>query len=72
MFEADDIRRMMAVAAPELGAAILLGICCGFGNADIRALPKTAVDLKRRWIRFPRPKTGVDRKCPLWPEAATA
>jgi integrase len=72
MFEADDIRRMLAVAAPELRAAILLGISCGFSNSDIRALPRVAVDLKRRWIHFPRPKTGVDRKCPLWLEAADA
>jgi integrase len=23
-------------------------------------------------VRFPRPKTGIDRRCPLWPETAAA
>ncbi len=50
-------------------AMILLGINCGFGNHDCGILPKRAVDLKRGWVNFPRPKTAVNRSCPLWPEA---
>ena len=47
---------------------ILLGINCGFGNADCATLPIRALDLEEGWINFPRPKTGLDRRCPLWPE----
>jgi hypothetical protein len=45
---------------------------CGFGNHDVGGLPLAAVDLDRGWVRFPRPKTGIDRRCPLWPETVKA
>ena len=51
---------------------ILLGVNCGFGNADCSSLPLSAVDLEGDWMRFPRPKTGIDRRCPLWPETVVA
>ena len=51
---------------------ILLGVNCGFGNADVATLPQKAVDLKRGWVDFPRGKTGVPRQCPLWPQTITA
>lgn len=72
MFEADEIRSLIATACPQLKAMILLGINAGFGNTDCASLPISAVDLDRGWIRFPRPKTGIDRRCPLWPETIEA
>jgi integrase len=51
---------------------ILLGINSGLGNTDIAKLPKDAIDLDRGWLDFPRPKTGVGRTCPLWPETIEA
>lgn len=53
-------------------AMILLGVNCGFGNADCATLPLSAIDLRTGWIDFPRPKTGVARRCPLWPETVEA
>src|SRR5262249_27013399 len=32
----------------------------------------SAVNLETGWIDFPRPKTGVQRRCPLWPETVAA
>ena len=72
LFTADEIRRMLAEATPSLRAMILLGINCGFGNADCGRLPLSATDLERGWIDFPRPKTGMPRRCPLWPETVEA
>jgi integrase len=86
MFEAHEIRMMLngtlAVgeqgpefvrgAGPQLRAMILLGVNAGFGNSDCGNLPLKAVDLDRGVIDFPRPKTGLDRRCPLWPETAAA
>jgi integrase len=59
-------------AGPALRAMVLLGVNCGFGNADCGTLPLSAVDLERGWIDFPRPKTGIPRRCSLWPETAAA
>jgi len=72
LFDATEIRPLLDAASPQLRAMILLGINCGFGNADAAALPQSAVDLEAGWIQFPRPKTGIDRRCPLWPETVGA
>lgn len=78
MFEAEEIRRMLGLppwqpaAKTPLTAMILLGAKCGFGNADCANLPLGAVDLDRGWIDLPRPKTGIPRRCPLWPESVQA
>src|SRR5207249_9831548 len=67
MFEADQIRAMLAVVGPQLKAMILLACNGGLGNHDVATLPKSALDLKRGWCKFPRPKTAVKRRFPLWP-----
>lgn len=72
LFTAKEIKDMIDAATQPLKAMILLGINCGFGNADCGTLPKSAVDLKNGWIDFPRPKTGIGRRCPLWPETVAA
>jgi integrase len=72
MFEKADVKKLLAKSRPQLKAMILLAVNCGFGNNDCATLPLSAVDLKKGWIKFPRPKTGVDRRCPLWPETVAA
>ena len=72
MFEADEIRTMLAAASIQMKAMILLGVNCGFGNNDCGTLPLDAVDLESGWIDFPRPKTGIARRSPLWPETVAS
>jgi integrase len=72
MFEAAEIRRMIGTATQPLKTMILLAINCGFGNSDIGSLPLAAIDLTAGWVNYPRPKTGVARRCPLWPESIDA
>jgi integrase len=85
MLEADQLRALVQGALvvgtegpelvqpdPQLKAMILLGINCGFGNHDCATLPLSAVDLEAGWLNYPRPKTGIPRRCPLWPETVTA
>ena len=72
MFEADQIRTMITAASPQLAAMIFLGINCGFGNRDCGTLPFSALDLENGWVNYPRPKTGIRRRCPLWPETVDA
>jgi len=72
MFEADDLRRIIDAAGVPLKAMILLGVNCGFGNTDCGMLPLPAVKLDSGWLDYPRPKTGIARRCPLWPETIKA
>ena len=68
MWEAKEIRTMFYAADQPLQAMILLAVNCGFGNHDCGTLPQSALDLSRGWVSFPRPKTAIERRCPLWPE----
>jgi integrase len=81
MLEADQLRALvqgalvvgedgpaLVRAGSQLKAMILLGVNAGFGNHDVATLPLSALDLERGWLNFPRPKTGIPRRCPLWPE----
>lgn len=72
LFGREEIHGMLEAAGAHLRAMILLGVNCGFGNADCGTLPIDAVDLDAGWIDFPRPKTGIARRCPLWPETVRA
>jgi integrase len=71
-FTTDQIHALLKVADVQMTAMILLGANCGFGNADCGQLPITAIDFDKGWLRFPRPKTGIDRRCSLWPETIAA
>jgi integrase len=71
-FHADEIRKILAFAPPCLRAMILLGINCAHGNTDIGNLPASCIDLERGRVDYPRVKTGIDRRCPLWPETIEA
>ena len=51
---------------------ILLGLNCGFGNSDCATLPRSALDLDGGWVNYHRPKTGIARRVPLWPETVEA
>jgi integrase len=72
MFEAAQLRTIIENAEQPLEAMILLGINCGFGNSDCGKLPLSAIDFENGWVNFPRPKTAVERRCPLWPETLAA
>ena len=72
MFQPAELKKIIKEAGVQLRAMIYLGLNCGFGNNDCAMLPLSAVDLKGGWIDFPRPKTGIDRRCPLWRETVEA
>lgn len=59
-------------ATKQLRAAILLGINAGLGNSDIAGLQYSNLDLERGWLDYPRDKTGLPRRAPLWPETIEA
>jgi integrase len=72
LFEADEIRRMLAAAGQPIRAMLLLGINGGLGNTDLATMPLKALDLDGGWLNYPRPKTGISRRIPLWPETVAA
>jgi integrase len=72
MIEADELRKIIHAARGALKPMALLGINCGFGQSDLAALPLSALDLEGGWVNYPRPKTAIDRRVPLWPETVAA
>jgi integrase len=72
LFTAGEVRRMLDAAGAPLKAMLFLGINCGFGMADCGKLPLSALDLDAGWSNFARVKTGIARRCPLWPETVQA
>lgn len=72
MLEADELRQLLDAAPVPLKAMILLGLNAGLGNHDVACLPESALDLENGWLDYPRAKTGIERRCPLWPETVTA
>ncbi len=72
MFEPEEIKTLLANAGVQMGAMILLGLNAGLGNTDLASLPRSAINLKKGVLDFPRPKTGIPRRAPLWAETVTA
>jgi len=72
LFTQDEIQRMLAAAGDQLRAMILLAVNAGLGNADCSKLRLLNLDLEKGWLEYPRPKTGIDRRAPLWPETIDA
>ncbi len=72
LFDSVELREIVATAGTQLKAMILLGINCGMGQSDLATLPINRLNLQRGWHSYERPKTGTDRRCPLWPETIKA
>ncbi len=72
VFKPDQIRKLLGIVRWPSRAVILLGINCGFGNNDCATLTFDKLDLENGWHNHSRPKTKIDRRCPLWPETITA
>ncbi len=72
MFEADELRKIIGAASIQLKAMLLLAANAGLGNSDCANLKFSHLDLDRAWLDYPRPKTEVSRKCPLWAETVAA
>lgn len=72
LFTGDELRKIIDEAPAHMKAMIMLGINCGLGNADCGQLRFRNIDLMNSWLSYPRPQTGIDRRCPLWPETVAA
>ncbi|MGO9115585.1 MAG: tyrosine-type recombinase/integrase [Thermoguttaceae bacterium] len=72
MFTREEVLALVKKAGVQLKAMIYMGVNCGFGNEDCGTLPMDRLDLKGGWHKYGRPKTGILRRCPLWPETVAA
>ncbi len=70
VFSIEELAKLYAAADAQMRTFILLGLNCGFGNSDVGQLKFRHV--KGDVIEFPRPKTLIERTCPLWPETVEA
>ncbi|WP_428304968.1 hypothetical protein [Lacipirellula sp.] len=68
LYTAAEIRRLIAAADDDFRWRIYLGINAAFSPKDCRLFPGP----EGNWHNFPRVKTGVARRCHLWPETVTA
>jgi integrase len=70
MFTPEEIRQLLVCAGPQLRAMILLALNAGLGNEELAQLRTHHV--KGKWLDYARPKTGIERRVPLWPETREA
>ena len=70
IFTVKELAQLYEVAGAQMKAFILLALNGGLGNSDIGQLE--AKHIQGDWIRYPRPKTLVDRQFPLWKETKEA
>jgi integrase len=72
LLTAVEIRTLLDATPPSMRAMILLGINGGLGNTDVATLEFSNLDLDGAWLDYPRRKTAIPRRVPLWPETVEA
>ncbi len=72
LISAADAWKLLDTAGPQLRAMILLGLNGGYGQKDCSDLQRAALERRPGWLDAARQKTGVGRRCPLWPETIEA
>jgi integrase len=70
VFSIDELQTLYHAANKQMRCFMLLALNGGMGNGDIGQLESK--HLQDGWVKFPRPKTQVDRAFPLWPETLKA
>jgi integrase len=68
LYEAADLRKLIKAADNEFRWLLYLGINCAFGPKDCQHFPGPDGE----WHNFARVKTGIGRRCWLWPETVKA
>jgi hypothetical protein len=70
LFTADEIRKLIKHATGYMLPGIYLAINCGYGNRDLIDLKWAYI--KKNYIDYDRPKTGIQRRASLWTETIKA
>jgi len=70
VFTVEELQTLYHAADAQMKAFMLLALNGGMGNSDIGQFESKHI--VGNWVEYPRPKTLVDRKFPLWKETAKA
>lgn len=71
-FTTGELATLLDAADATQRAQILLALNGGFGNTDLSEMRERVLDFEKGWVDYRRGKTGVKRRCPLWPETIDA
>jgi hypothetical protein len=74
MYSPKEILSIMDEAGVQMRAMILLGINCGYQNADCESLTieQAKLAMQTGWLDVPRSKTEVDRRAYIWKQTRHA
>lgn len=72
LFDNEQVQLLIKNSSPALRAMILLAANTGMNNADLGNMQFKHLDLKTGWLDYPRHKTHVQRRAPLWSETVDA
>jgi len=72
LFTPEQVHLLLANATPRMRGMIWLGLFAGFGNNDCATVKVSHMCLETGWVTYSRPKTGLQRRAWLPPEAGEA
>ena len=67
-----DVWKLLDKADVQVRAMIFLALNAGFGQTDCANLTRKALAARPGWVDYPRLKSGIGRRVPLWPETIGA
>lgn len=70
LFTRDEILSILGEVDSQWRAMVLLALNGGLGNSDLAGLKES--HFKGEWLEYPRPKTEIHRRIPLWKETMDA
>jgi integrase len=72
LFTREQIDALLKHSPAIFKAMVLLAINGALGNTELGLLTPAAIDLNGGWLNYPRAKTAMPRRIPLWPETVEA
>lgn len=70
IFSVAELAKLYQAASPKMRCFMLLALNGGLGPSDIGQMESRHI--QNGWVKYPRPKTLVEREFPLWKETIAA
>jgi integrase len=72
MFTVAEFNKMLKAADVNFRAMLMLGLNGALGNSDLSEMTLDTFRKEPGWLNYPRHKTAMRRRIPLWPETTAA